>query len=78
MDYKSIDVRLKIKILPSSVERCRWWGFLSLKSSYKPYPKSFSTGEGLWKGRVYVLIVNYKSTALSLKIKNLDQREERD
>ena len=41
---------------PSPVERGRGWGFLSLKSSYKPHPKSFSTGEGLWKGRVYGVI----------------------
>ena len=30
--------------------------FYVLKSSSKPHPKSFSIWEGLWKGRVYVLI----------------------
>jgi len=83
MDYRSSALRLKIENLdkrvrinniPSPVERGRGWGILSFKSSYKPHPKSFSTGEGLWKGRIYLLIVNYKSTDVRLKIENLDQR----
>ena len=72
LKIENLDKRVRINNLPSPVERGRGWGFLSLKSSYKPHPKSFSTGEGFRKGRIYMLIVYYKSTDVRLKIENLD------